>query len=108
MKFNEMNTRQKRAFLNIKHAANALIGGLENTTYDYPKDSEEYTYAMNNLNNHDALVNELYSMATTEIHDEGYCCWDKRVCEQQLRDINFCGKEWLMQECENRITKEGY
>ena len=42
MKFSEMNAREKKAFLNIKHAANDLLGGLENTLQDYTEDEDEY------------------------------------------------------------------
>ena len=36
MKVSEMNQIQKKAFYNIKYAANDLLGGLENTLLDYP------------------------------------------------------------------------
>lgn len=35
-----MDQRQKKAFYNIKWAANDLLGGLENTLLDYPEDSD--------------------------------------------------------------------
>ena len=38
MKVSEMNAREKKAFYNIKHAANDLLGGLENTLLDYAPD----------------------------------------------------------------------
>jgi len=103
-----MTGNQKQAYINIKHAANALIGGIENITYDYPEDSEAYKEAVRRLNDHDGLVKELYITATTEIHRDGFCCFDKRACAQELRNINFCGKDWLMEQCEKRITEEGY
>lgn len=34
MKVSEMNATQKKAYFNIKHAANDLLGGLENTMMD--------------------------------------------------------------------------
>ena len=108
MKTNEMNLRQKKAFRNIKYAFNWLLGGLENTLMDYNEDSDEYKQANDLLNNHEELVNELYSMATTAIYEEGLCCFNKETVKYELRDINFCGKQFLMECCENRITKEGY
>ena len=108
MKVAEMNATQRKAFYNIKHAANDLLGGLENTMEDYSEDSEEYQNAKAMLADHDGLVKELYRMATTAIYGEGYCCFDSKTCEKELRDINFCGKAWLMERCEKRITKEGY
>ena len=41
MKISEMNAQQKKAFYNIRNAADYLIGGLENTMEDYPEDSED-------------------------------------------------------------------
>lgn len=108
MKVSEMNAREKKAFYNIKHAANDLLGGLENTLLDYSEDEEEYKSAKATLENHDLLVKELYGMATTAIYDDGCCCFNTAVVNKELRDINFCGKAWLMERCEARITKEGY
>lgn len=107
MKPVEMNERQKKAFYNIKHAANHLLGGLENTMLDYSEDDEEYKSAERLLNDHDALVKELYEMATSAVYGEGFCGFGKSH-QMVIRDINFCGKEWLMERCEARIAKEGY
>lgn len=108
MKVTEMNAREKKAFFNIKHAANDLIGGLENTLWDTEENSEEHKSAEAKLADHEGLVKELYEMATTAIYGDGYCCFDKAACQRELRDINFCGTEWLMERCDKRITKEGY
>ena len=107
MKVSEMNERQKRAFHNIYWAAQHLLGGLENTLLDYSEDSDDYKSAEALLKNHKELVNRLYEMATTAVYGEGYCGFGKRH-QMEIRDINFCGKEWLMERCEKRITKEGY
>ena len=107
MKVSEMNERQKKAFYNIKYAAYDLLGGLENTLLDYSEDSEEYKSAKALLDNHDALVEELYRMATSAIYKDG-ACWLGKGAEMEIRDINFCGKEWLIERCEKRISKEGY
>lgn len=108
MKTTEMNTRQLKAFYNVKHASNDLIGGLENALYDNDVNSDEYKRAFNLLNNHDELVKCLYEMATTAIYGDGYCCFDKRTTQMYLREINFCGKDWIMERCEKRIAKQGY
>lgn len=108
MKVADMNQRQRKAFYNIKWAANDLLGGLENTLMDYSEDSEEYKKAKDFLGDHEALVKTLYDMATTAIYGEGYCCFNPQTVQHELRDINFCGKEFLMERCERRITKEGY
>lgn len=107
MKLSEMNERQKRAFHNIYWAAQHLLGGLENTLLDYSEDSDDYKSAEALLKNHKELVNRLYEMATTAVYGEGYCGFGKRH-QMEIRDINFCGKDWLMERCEKRITKEGY
>lgn len=105
MKYSEMNKTQQKAVRNIYHAANWLIGGLENTCMDNSKDSVEYKKAESLLEDHDALVKELYSMATTSIFDEGCMCFDERTVTKELREINFCGKDWLMERCDKRISK---
>lgn len=107
MKYSELNERQKKAFKNIKYAAYDLLGGLENILLDYPEDSEEYKSAKALLGNHDLLVKGLYRRATSAIYEDG-ACWFGKSAEMEIRDINFCGKDWLMERCEARIRKEGY
>lgn len=102
-----MNEKQRKAYDNIKYAANDLLGGLENTLEDYNDDAPEYKVAKNALENHDGLVKELYTMATTAYYRTGMCSFSK-LAESYIKDIRFCGKEWLMAECDKRITKEGY
>lgn len=108
MKTTEMNARERKAFYNVKHAADELLGGLENTLCDSEPESEEYKKANDLLNDHDKLVTTLYEMATTAIYQTGMTCFNKETCKKELRDINFCGREWIMERCEKRITKEGY
>ena len=107
MKLSECNARQKNAYLNIYHAANWLLGGLENVLQDYTPDSEEYKSAKATLEDHEGLVNQLYDMAITDIYDEGSMAFGAGV-KSYLRDVRFCGKEWLLERCEKRITKAGY
>ena len=107
MKISEMNVRQKKAFYNVYWAANDLIGGLENTLLDYPEDSDDYKSAYALLHDHDRLVKTLYEMATTAFYDVGFCGFGTAY-QRYIRDINFCGKEWIMERCEKRVTKEGY
>ena len=107
MKYAECNARQKKAYKNIYHACNWLLGGLENTMLDNPEGSEEYENAKATLANHDGLVAELYNMATTDVYDDGSCCFSQAAASY-LKDIRFCGKEWLMARCEARIKKAGY
>lgn len=107
MKYSECTPRQKKAFKNIKYACDWLLGGLENTMLDNPEDSEEYKNAKAALESHDGLVKELYDMATTDIYQEdGF--YFGNAAASYLKDIRFCGKEWLMARCEARIKKAGY
>ena len=107
MKYSECNARQKKAFKNIHHAANWIIGGLENTMVDNLPGTEEYESAKSKLNDHEALVNELYDAAITDIYDVGACFFGKGA-ESYLKDIRFCGKAWLMERCDKRVKKMGY
>ncbi len=107
MKISEMNAQQKKAYCNIRNAANYLIGGLENTMEDYPEDSEEYQEAQATLEDHSSLVNQIYDLALTEIFTEGANIFGK-AAEAYLKDIRFCGKEWLMERVEKQVTKAGY
>ena len=107
MKYADCTPRQKKAYRNILHASNWLLGGLENTMLDNPEGSEEYENAKATLADHEGLVNELYRMATTELYDEGSCCFNASAASY-LKDIRFCGREWLMERCEARIKKSGY
>lgn len=107
MKFSEMDSRQKKATINVKNAANDLLGGLENTLSDYTPDTEEYKAAKATLSNHKELVETLYRNATTNIYRDG-SVWFSKEAQKAIKDIRFCGKEWLMERCEKRITNEGY
>ena len=46
-------------------------------------------------------------MATTEIYQEGACCFNSTAASY-LKDIRFCGKAWLLERVEARVRKEGY
>jgi hypothetical protein len=100
-------TREQRAKHNIHYAANWIIGGYENTMEDYKKDSEEYKEAESQLANHEALVNEIYTAATTEIYEEGFNGWGGDT-NRILKDIKFLGKENLMKLVEREVIKQGY
>lgn len=107
MKYSECNAHQRKAYENIYHACNWLIGGLENTMSDNDPESLEFKNAKAKLEDHDALVEELYDMATTDIYGDGACYFGGGV-SSFLKDIRFCGKDWLMERCEKRVRKCGY
>lgn len=107
MKISEMNVRQKKAFKNIYYAARNHIGGLENGTYDNPEGSQAYNDYLTALNDHAGLVAEIYHMATTDIYDEGFVSFGKGA-EAYMRDIRFCGRDWLMEPIKTQVKKLGY
>ena len=82
-------------------------GGLENTMLDIAEGTEEHENAKATLANHDGLVAELYRMATTDLYDNGSCCFNQ-AGERYLKDIRFCGKEWLVDRFKARLKKAGY
>ena len=69
MKYADCNARQKKAYRNIYHASNWLLGGLENTMLDNAEGTEEHENAKATLADHDGLVAELYRMATTDMYE---------------------------------------
>lgn len=99
--------QSKRAYITYNDINYDDLGGLENTLMDYPEDSDEYKSAYAFLHDHDRLVKRLYEDATTCVYDVGYCGFGP-AHERLIRDIRFCGKDWLMECCEERIKKEGY
>ena len=105
MKVSEMTERQKKAYRNICNAANWHIGGLENAVSD--RKGEEKVICQAQLNDHDGLVFDIYQMAIEEIYLDGGMFFGKEA-EAYLKDIRFCGKEWLMERVENKVVKLGY
>lgn len=107
MKVSEMNGREKKAFYNVYHAAKWIIGGLEDTLNDFEEGTAEHESAKATLMNHDGLVKVLYGEATTSVYSVGGHFFGTGA-ERYLRDIRFCGKDFLMDICEARIKKMGY
>lgn len=107
MKVSEFTPRQRKAYFNIKHAANHIIGGLENGLLDNACDSEEYKQYEAELKDHAGLVDTIYSEATTCIYGEGVMHFGKSA-EVYMKDIRFCGKEWLLARVEGVVAQLGY
>ena len=107
MKYEDMNARQKKAFRNILYAARFTIGGLENTLADNAEDSEEYQNAKAALADHEGLVSEIYYEATHSIYGDGFVQFNQEA-SSFMKDIRFCGKDWLMERVERRVRKMGY
>ena len=107
MKYSEMNDREKKAFRNIMYAARNFIGGLENTMMDYNEEDPEYQEAERTLKDHEGLVNEIYHLATNNAYDEGVEYFGPNAT-RMIKDIRFCGRDWLMERVNNRVINEGY
>lgn len=105
--FSECNARQKKAWKNIKYALNDFVGGLENALMDAEKDSEEYQRAKNTLADREYLVATIYKMAITDIYVDGACYFGPQA-ETYLKDIRFCGKEWMTRLISAMLKKQGY
>lgn len=104
MKFSEMNERKKKATKNIKYAAEDYIFSLLNGCFDSEKGSKEYNNYLNELKDTDGLINTVYSEATTNIYEEGYCCFNSDA-QKAIKDIRFCGKEFLMKTTKHYVEK---
>ena len=107
MKLSECNARQRKVYLNVYHAANWIIGGLENTLEDFEKESEEYKSAEAQLNDHQGLVDNIYNEAISNIYGDGYMQFGGDI-KKYLKDVRFCGKAWIMERVEARLRKMGY
>lgn len=100
------NARQLKAIMNIKHAANWLIGGMENCVSDFGNEPEGIQ-AKEELANHEMLVNEVYDMAISDIYNDGAMYFGEGA-KKYLKDVRFCGKDWLMEICDKIVKKMGY
>lgn len=104
MKFSEMNEKQKKAIRNIKYAAIDHIFGLQNGCFDSEKDSQEYKDYYNELTDTDSLISTVYYLAITNEYGAGYCSFGKRA-QAYIKDIRFCGKEFLMMIVKHYVKK---
>ena len=102
IKLSEMNGHQKIAAKQIKYAINSIVGGLENTTYDNPEDSDEYKNAMDTLEDHELLMDMVYEGIMTTTYGEG---WEHY---RPTDEVKFAGKEFLMNYIDYKLKKEGY
>jgi len=104
MKYSECTMRQKKAWRNVKYAAGDYIGGLENGCLDSPKDSSDYRDYLSALRDLEGLIETVYDAAITNVYDEGSCCFGKDA-ELFIKDIRFCGKDFIMRVVSHYCTK---
>ena len=95
MKYAECNERQKKAWKNIKHAASDYIFGLLNGCFDNDEGSDEYKDYKAALDDLDGLITAVYNESLTTVYTYGGCAFGPDA-ESYLKDIRFCGKEFLM------------
>ena len=98
------NAHQKAVFTNCYYAACEYIGGLENILQDYDEDDEEYTNAEEELSNHEALVEYVFSSG---IANE-YGCGFSGPGNDSQKHYRFAGKAFTMNACEEIVNAMGY
>ena len=97
MKTSEMNVHQLAAYRLMIEVYNDIIGGLENSLMDYPKDSEEYKACKRELENPQLLEDSIYTDTQREATRRGFA-----------KHIRFAGEEFLRERIKRRLAKEGY
>lgn len=95
MRYADCNARQKKAWKNIKHAASDYIFGLVNGCLDSDESSEDYRDYKQALENLDGLIDAVYHEAITTVYTGSGCCFGAGA-ESYLKDVRFCGKDFLM------------
>ena len=98
------NEHQKAMFTNAYFAACDIIGGIENTTYDYPENSQEYQDAVEYLKNHNQIVSDIYDAAITREFGAGY----NGPAGAMVKHFRFAGKEFTMSAIEEIVKSMGY
>lgn len=94
--YKEMNAKERKAYNNIKWAANDYIFGLENGCFDTEKGSQQYNDYYNSLNDLESLINIVYGEALSAVYCEGGTFGGAEAVAY-IKDIRFCGKEFLME-----------
>lgn len=95
--------RQAEILANMYYAACSWIGGLENITYDYPEDDEEYINAIEQLEDHEALVGEVEAMCLTGF----YGCGIEGPQYPYQKHYNLAGNAFIHRCAEAVVTAMG-
>lgn len=103
-KFNECNACEKKAWKNIKNAAADYIFGMQNGCFDNEVGSQAYNDYKKELEDLETLINVVYHEAITSVYNEGSIYFGKGA-ESAIRDIRFCGKEFLLEVTEHFCRK---
>lgn len=94
MKISEMDRNQKTGFYQVVHASNWIVGGYENGINDGEYDK---------MPSRKALEEEIYDCIMTCTTGEGF-----QQFNRPMKEIKFCGKDWLLERIDRRLTKMGY
>jgi len=106
--FNSLNEHQKKAFMNILGAARFHIGGLENTVADNGPETEYGRIAREQLADHEGLCFDIYCMAISDIYPKDGGVIFGTGAAKEMKNIRFCGEDWLKERVERRVRKMGY
>lgn len=103
-KYSECNAREKKAWNNIKFAASDYIFSTMNGCLDTSPEDEDHKNYLSTLKDLEELKSTVYQEATTAIYREGSCHFGAGA-ESYLKDIRFCGKEFLMEVVDHYCRK---
>ncbi len=101
------NEHQMEMFANAYFAACDIIGGLENTFYDYDEDDPEYISAKKYLADHERLADDIYFEATSSFYGAG-CISGGARAKEIVKSYRFAGKEWTVRTIEEIVKSMGY
>lgn len=106
-KVNCSTEHQKEMFTNAYFAACDIIGGVENTLYDYESDDPEYIAAEEFLGRHSDIVDCIYIEATSSFYGIGFCSGGSRA-KEIVKSYRFAGKDWTMNVIEEIVKSMGH
>lgn len=106
-KAKDMNEREKKAYRNMHYAMLDFTGLWENGLLDSPKGTEEYEEAYKNLHDLEILKESIYDYGTNNYYlPDRFGGYATMYNEKAIRDIRFCGKEFLMDCIDDILDKE--
>lgn len=104
VKMNNYTAKQQKAVKNIENAAIDYIYGLQNGCLDSEKGSQMYNDYYNQLTDLETIIKVVYVEAMSCLYGDGFVSGCE-VAKRYIKDIRFCGKEFLMQKVTEYCTK---
>lgn len=89
--YEEMTLRERKAYRNVKNAAEDYIYSLLNGCFDEEEAYEDYVKELSDL---EYLKKVVYTEALSAVYDEG-CSFGGEGAKAYIKDIRFCGKPFL-------------